>query len=35
MPPSVQTRGHSTTGAARFYAQPLKELLQTAPQKTM
>jgi hypothetical protein len=25
----------STTGAASFYAQPLRELLQTAPQRTM
>src|SRR6478609_1617044 len=35
IPASQDTRGHSTTGAAKFYAQPLKELLQTAPQKTM
>jgi homoserine O-acetyltransferase len=35
IPASPETRGHSTTGAAKFYAQPLKELLQTAPQKTM
>ena len=32
---SPQTRGHSTTGNASFYAQPLRELLQTAPQRTM
>lgn len=32
---SPQTRGHGTTGAASFYTQPLRELLQTAPQRTM
>jgi homoserine O-acetyltransferase len=35
IPASPQTRGHSTTGSASFYAQPLRELLQTAPQRTM
>ena len=35
IPASAQTRGHSTTGSASFYAQPLRELLQTAPQRTM
>jgi homoserine O-acetyltransferase len=35
IPASAQTRGHSTTGAASFYAQPLRELLQSAPQRTM
>jgi homoserine O-acetyltransferase/O-succinyltransferase len=35
IPASLQTRGHSTTGAASFYAQPLRELLQSAPQRTM
>jgi homoserine O-acetyltransferase len=35
IPASSQTRGHLTTGNARFYAEQLKELLQTAPQKTM
>jgi homoserine O-acetyltransferase/O-succinyltransferase len=35
IPASAQTRGHSTTGNASFYAQPLRELLQTAPQRTM
>jgi homoserine O-acetyltransferase len=35
IPASTQTRGHSTTGAASFYIQPLRELLQTAPQRTM
>jgi homoserine O-acetyltransferase/O-succinyltransferase len=28
---SDETRGHGTTGMARFYAQPLAELLQRAP----
>jgi homoserine O-acetyltransferase len=35
IPASTETRGHLTTGNARFYAGQLKELLQTAPQKTI
>ena len=35
IPASTETRGHLTTGNARSYAQPLQELLQTAPQRTM
>ena len=35
IPASTETRGHSTTGAAKFYAEQLRELLQTAPQRTM
>jgi homoserine O-acetyltransferase len=35
IPASTKTRGHSTTGAASFYAEPLRDLLQTAPQRTM
>jgi homoserine O-acetyltransferase len=35
IPASPETRGHLTTGNARFYAQQLQELLQTAPQRTM
>jgi homoserine O-acetyltransferase len=35
IPASTETRGHSTTGNAKFYAEQLKELLQTAPQKAM
>ena len=35
IPASNDTRGHLTTGNARFYAQQLKEFLQTAPQKAM
>jgi homoserine O-acetyltransferase len=31
---STETRGHLTTGNAKFYAQALQELLQTAPQRT-
>jgi homoserine O-acetyltransferase/O-succinyltransferase len=31
IPASDETRGHGTTGMARFYAQPLAELLQRAP----
>ncbi|KJC61071.1 hypothetical protein UP10_09180 [Bradyrhizobium sp. LTSPM299] len=35
IPASTETRGHSTTGDAKFYAKQLQELLQTAPQRTM
>jgi homoserine O-acetyltransferase len=35
IPASADTRGHLTTGNASFYKQPLQELLQTAPQRTM
>jgi len=35
IPPSTSTRGHSTTGTASFYTQPLRELLQSAPQRAM
>ena len=35
IPASTATRGHLTTGNAAFYKQPLQELLQTAPQRTM
>jgi homoserine O-acetyltransferase len=35
IPASNDTRGHLTTGNARFYAQQLKEFLQTAPQRGM
>jgi homoserine O-acetyltransferase len=33
IPSSEDTRGHGTTGAARFYAPQLRELLQSAPQR--
>jgi homoserine O-acetyltransferase/O-succinyltransferase len=35
IPASTETRGHLTTGNAKFYKQQLQELLATAPQKTM
>ncbi|GIQ74422.1 alpha/beta fold hydrolase [Bradyrhizobium sp. RD5-C2] len=35
IPASSETRGHLTTGDAKFYARQLQELLQTAPQHTM
>jgi homoserine O-acetyltransferase/O-succinyltransferase len=35
IPASTETRGHLTTGNAKFYTEQLKELLQSAPQKTM
>jgi homoserine O-acetyltransferase/O-succinyltransferase len=35
IPASTETRGHLTTGNAKFYLQPLQELLATAPQRIM
>ena len=35
IPASPETRGHLTTGNAAFYTQQLRELLATAPQRTM
>jgi homoserine O-acetyltransferase len=35
IPASTETRGHLTTGNAKFYSRQLQELLQTAPQRTM
>lgn len=35
IPASEDTRGHGTTGMAKFYKQPLQELLQSAPQRPM
>jgi homoserine O-acetyltransferase len=35
IPASTETRGHLTTGNAKFYKHQLQELLQTAPQRTM
>jgi homoserine O-acetyltransferase len=35
IPASAETRGHLTTGDAKFYKQQLQELLQSAPQRTM
>jgi len=35
IPATTETRGHLTTGNAKFYAEQLRELLQNAPQKTM
>ncbi|MCC6468243.1 MAG: alpha/beta fold hydrolase [Alphaproteobacteria bacterium] len=35
IPASTETRGHGTTGMAKFYADALKEVLQAAPKKTM
>ncbi len=35
IPASTETRGHLTTGNARFYSRQLQELLQIAPQRTM
>jgi homoserine O-acetyltransferase/O-succinyltransferase len=35
IPASDETRGHLTTGMAKFYSQQLRDLLQTAPQRQM
>jgi homoserine O-acetyltransferase/O-succinyltransferase len=35
IPASEETRGHGTTAMAKFYKQPLEELLRTAPQRAM
>jgi homoserine O-acetyltransferase len=35
IPASNDTRGHGTTGQAKFYKQAIEELLKTAPQKAM
>jgi homoserine O-acetyltransferase/O-succinyltransferase len=35
IPASDETRGHLTTGMARFYSQQLRELLNAAPQRAM
>ena len=35
IPASTDTRGHGTTANAKFYKQQLKELLDTAPRRTM
>jgi homoserine O-acetyltransferase/O-succinyltransferase len=35
IPASTETRGHLTSGNAAFYADQLRELLRSAPQRTM
>jgi homoserine O-acetyltransferase/O-succinyltransferase len=35
IPASEETRGHGTTGMAKFYKQQLQEFLQSAPKRTM
>jgi homoserine O-acetyltransferase len=35
IPASTDTRGHLTTGNAKFYGQQIRDLLQSAPQRTM
>ena len=35
IPASTATRGHSTTGMAKFWSQQLQEFLNTAPQRAM
>ncbi|GLH78202.1 homoserine O-acetyltransferase [Bradyrhizobium sp. SSBR45G] len=35
IPASAETRGHLTTGNAKFYIEPLRELLAKAPQRGM
>jgi homoserine O-acetyltransferase len=35
IPPSENTAGHGTTAQAKFYVEPLRQLLQTAPKRAM
>ena len=35
IPASDETRGHLTTGMARFYAQQLEDFLRVTPQRPM
>ena len=35
IPASAETRGHGTAAMARFYSQTLRELLETAPKRSM
>ena len=35
IPASEDTRGHGTTGMAKFYKKELQDLLQSAPQRGM
>src|SRR2546421_1329950 len=35
IPASEQTAGHGTTGQAKFYVEPLRQLLQSAPKRAM
>jgi len=35
IPASTETRGHGTTGMAKFYQQQLRDFLATVPRKTM
>jgi homoserine O-acetyltransferase len=35
IPASEETRGHGTTGMAKFYARQLQEFLQSVPQRAM
>ncbi|SDG52402.1 homoserine O-acetyltransferase [Bradyrhizobium sp. Rc2d] len=35
IPASAETRGHGTTGNAKFYSEQIRQLLKIAPQRTM
>ena len=35
IPASEDTRGHGTTGMAKFWKQQVEELLETAPRRAM
>lgn len=35
IPASTETRGHGTTSNAKFYSEPIRQLLQMAPQRAM
>lgn len=34
IPASTETRGHGTTGNAKFYSEEVRQFLQNAPQQT-
>ena len=35
IPAATETRGHGTTGTAKFYKKQLQDFLQSAPQRNM
>ena len=35
IPASTETRGHGTTGMAKFWKEPLRDFLATVPRRTM
>jgi homoserine O-acetyltransferase len=35
IPASTETRGHGTTGNAKFYSEQIRQLLESVPQQAM